>query len=112
MKKVLSYRRKLIELAKIYKIDKVFDPNLKHSTYDIEIILLKNNVPIPSRRGYISHKLINEVLNPLYEKLEKTFFINTNVNFNLNPNKYLIMLFDGIEKKIFIKIKIKKHIKS
>ena len=112
MKKVLSYRRKLIELAKIYKIDKVFDPNLKHSTYDIEIILLKNNVPIPSRRGYISHKLINEVLNPLYEKLEKTFFINTNVNFNLNPNKYLIMLFDGIGKKIFIKIKVKKHIKS
>ena len=66
MANVVSYRQKLIELARIYKIDRVFDKNLKLTTYDIEIILLKNSVPIPSRRGYISHKLINEVFNPFY----------------------------------------------
>ena len=70
MGKIISYRQKLIELARIYKIDKVFDQNLKHSTYDIEIILLKNNVPIPSRRGYFSHKLINEVYKPFFGKLK------------------------------------------
>ena len=42
MVKIVSYRQKLIELAKIYKIDKVFDRNVKLTTYDIEIILLKN----------------------------------------------------------------------
>ncbi len=80
MSKVISYRQKLIELARIYKIDKVFDPNLKHSTYDIEIILLKNSVPIPSRRGYISHKLINEVINPFYDILKKYLSIRININ--------------------------------
>ena len=79
MGKIISYRQKLIELARIYKIDKVFDQNLKHTTYDIEIILLKNNVPIPSRRGYISHKLINEVFKPFYDKLRQYFDININV---------------------------------
>ena len=83
MKKVVSYRQKLIELARIYKIDKVFDQNFKHTTYDIEIILLKNNVPIPSRRGYISHKIINEVINPFYEILRKKLYIS------LNFSKYL-----------------------
>ena len=77
MGKIISYRQKLIELARIYKIDRVFDQNLKHSTYDIEIILLKNNVPIPSRRGYFSHKLINEVYKPFYGKLKKFISINT-----------------------------------
>ena len=79
MVKVVSYRQKLIELARIYKIDKVFDQNLKHTTYDIEIILLKNNVPIPSRRGYVSHKFINEVFNPFYDLLKKTFSIKLSI---------------------------------
>ena len=32
MSKIISYRQKLIELARIYKIDKVFDQNLKLTT--------------------------------------------------------------------------------
>jgi Bax protein len=80
MGRVVSYRQKLIELARIYKIDKVFDQNLKHTTYDIEIILLKNNVPIPSRRGYFSHKFINEVLNPLWDIILKTLLPVFNIN--------------------------------
>ena len=72
MGKVISYRQKLIALAKIYKINKVFDPNVKLTTYDIEIILLKKNVPLPSNnRGYVSHKLINEVFKPFYDGVKK-----------------------------------------
>ena len=59
MKKNLSYRQTLIELGRIYKIDKVLNKNLKLTTYEIELEILRNNVPIPSRRGYLSHKIIN-----------------------------------------------------
>jgi uncharacterized FlgJ-related protein len=109
MVKIVSYRQKLIELAKIYKIDKVFDKNLKHTTYDIEIILLKNKVPIPSsKRGYISHKLINEVYKPIYEGIVKKLFINNfwkNLfrglrkifSININLDKLLKKFFNGIE---------------
>ena len=94
MKKVISYRQKLIELARIYKIDEVFDQNIKFTTYDIEIILLKNKVPIPSRRGYLSHKLINEVLDPLYELLKK------NLSINISLNNYRKRIYNYFNKKI------------
>ena len=113
MGKIISYRQKLLELARIYKIDQVFDPNIKYTTYDIEIILLKNSVPIPSRkRGYLSHKFINEFFKPFYETVRKKLFININIsksrkNFyerlrkkasiNLNINKYFRKFFDSIE---------------
>ena len=129
MGKIISYRQKLIELARIYKIDKVFDQNLKHTTYDIEIILLKNNVPIPSRRGYISHKLINEVFKPFYDKLRKYFDININVvkwlknffeglrkkiiiNSNFNISKNFRNSYAGIIKKLIININISKNLKK
>ena len=113
MGKIISYRQKLIELARIYKIDKVFDQNFKHTTYDIEIILLKNNVPIPSRRGYISHKFINEVFKPFYEKLSKLFNINTytnvsklfNINTYTNVSKPLNNVIVTLRKKIAIDFK-------
>ena len=70
MKKVVSYRQKLIELARIYKIDKILDVNLKLTTYEIELELLINKVPIPSRRGYFSHKIVNEFLNPFFNYLK------------------------------------------
>jgi len=76
MKKVISYRQKIIELAKIYKINRVLDTNLKLTTYEIELELLKNKVPIPSRRGYFSHKIINEILRPLFLKLKELFKID------------------------------------
>ena len=41
MKKVISYRQKLIELARIYRIDRILDTNLKLTTYEIELELLK-----------------------------------------------------------------------
>ena len=65
MKKIISYRQKLIELAKIYKVEKVLDKKKKLTTYDIELILLKNSVPIPSRKSYLHVKLSNEIVKPL-----------------------------------------------
>ena len=102
MGKIISYRQKLIELARIYKIDKVFDQNLKHTTYDIEIILLKNNVPIPSRRGYISHKFINEVFKPFYEKFSKLL----NINIDINLGKHFKILMEKLRKKLAIDFKV------
>ena len=51
MKKILSYREKLIELANIYKISDInnYIKNKKYlTTAQIEHILKKNNVPIPT----------------------------------------------------------------
>ena len=51
MKKNLSYRDKLLELAEIYKISEVqiYERNKKYlTTAQIEHILKKNKVPIPT----------------------------------------------------------------
>ena len=106
MSKVISYRQKLIELARIYKIDRVFDQNFKHSTYDIEIILLKNKVPIPSRRGYVSHKFINEILKPFYENFKKVP--------KIHPRKYLKNFSERLREKLNVKINfnISKYLKK
>ena len=72
MRKIVSYRQKLLSLARIYKIDAVLDKSLRLTTYEIELELLKNKVPIPSRRGYLTHKIINEFLKPLYISLKNT----------------------------------------
>ena len=106
MSKIISYRQKLIELARIYKIDKVFDQNLKHTTYDIEIILLKNSVPIPSRRGYISHKLINEVFKPFYDSFKKIFV------FNISVGKVFKNFSEGLRKKLIININVSRTLKT
>ena len=79
MKKVISYRQKLIGLASIYKIDRILDTNLKLTTYEIELELLKNKVPIPSRRGYFSHKIINEFSRPFYIYIKEKFTIDLNL---------------------------------
>ena len=80
MKKIVSYRQKLIELARIYKIDKILNKNLKLTTYEIELEILKNKIPIPSRRGYFSHKLIHEVWQPFYSNIKEKVLIDFNIN--------------------------------
>ena len=105
MGKVISHRQKLIDLAKIYKIDIVFDQNIKLTTYDIEIILLKNSVPLPSnKRGYISHKLINEVFKPFYETLKRKILFE--------PRKNFINFFNELKKKLAFNINISKFLKT
>ena len=111
MKKVISYRQKLISLARIYKIDQIFNSNNKLTTYEIELFLLKNNVPIPSRRGYFSHKLINEVFNPFYaslkEQLPKT---NSFKKYLKNPFAEINFQF-SLKKYLLTKINLKKPFK-
>ena len=80
MKKVISYRQKLIELARIYKIDSVLNKNVKLTTYEIELEILKNKIPIPSRRGYFSHKIIHEVWEPIYSSIADKILIDFSLN--------------------------------
>ena len=51
MKKNISYRDKLLELAQIYKVQEIlnYKKNKKYlTTSQIEHLLKKNNVPIPT----------------------------------------------------------------
>ena len=102
MKKVISYRQKIIELARIYKIEKVLDVNQKLTTYEIELELLRNKVPIPSRRGYLSHKIINEIINPVYTSLKEKF------KFNININKNIKFFYNSSKEKLHININLNK----
>ena len=72
MKRQTSYRQKLIELAKIYKLDKIFESGSRLTTYEIELVLLKNKVPLPTRRSYLAHLIINEIIDPIYHSINKT----------------------------------------
>ena len=109
MKKIISYRQKVIELAKIYKIDKVLDQNLKLTTYEIELELLKNKVPIPSRRGYFSHKIINEISRPLYTYLKQKLTIN--FNFKKELKKPFNNINNNLKQNLSIKFSINKSLK-
>ena len=112
MKKVISYRQKIIELAKIYKINKVLDPNLKLTTYEIELEL-KNKVPIPSRKGYFSHKITNEILKPFYSYISEKLTINLNKTIskiNSSIKEKLIKDFN-LKKKLSINFNLNKTTK-
>jgi Bax protein len=106
MKKIVSYRQKIIELARIYKIAKVLDVNQKLTTYEIELELLRNKVPIPSRRGYLSHKIINEFIKPVYNSLKENFELK------INANKNIKSLFNSVESKLTINVRLTKSIKK
>ena len=106
MKKVVSYRQKLFELARIYKVAKVLDINQRLTTYEIELELLKNKVPIPSRRGYFSHIIINEIVDPLYVFLKDQFEININIHKNIKS------FFNTVKQKLSVIININKGIKK
>ena len=109
MRKVISYRQKVIELAKIYKIDRVLDPNLKLTTYEIELELLKNKVPIPSRRGYFSHKIINEISRPIYIYLKDKATIN--FSFKKNLKKLSNHINTSLKQNLSINFSLSKSLK-
>ncbi len=73
MKKVISYRQKLLELSKIYQVSEILNNKSKLTTYDIEILLLKNNVPIPSRKGYLTLKITREFIKPFFTGIKNIF---------------------------------------
>ena len=67
MKKNLSYRDKLIELAEIYKISEIqlYERNKKYlTTAQIELILKKNKVPIPTELKKNIFEKIEWICNP------------------------------------------------
>ena len=106
MKKIISYRQKVIALARIYKIAKVLDANQKLTTYEIELELLRNKVPIPSRRGYLTHKNINEFLNPTYNTLKEKLEININVNKNFK------IFYNFVKEKLTVDVSLNKSAKK
>ena len=106
MKRIISYRQKIIELARIYKIAKVLDENQKLTTYEIELELLRNKVPIPSRRGYVSHKIINEFLKPIFSSIKEKF------EFKINVNKKIKFFFNSIKEKLTFDFSLNKNLKK
>ena len=73
MKKNISYREKLLELSKIYKIAEIQNyikrkKNL--TTHQIEHILKKNNVPIPKDFNVSFFKKVFQIL---FRKQEEEF---------------------------------------
>ena len=110
MKKIVSYRQKIIELARIYKIDRILDSSLKLTTYEMELELLKNKVPIPSRRGYLSHKIINEFLQPVTSSLKEK--LSAIYNLNKNLKKLYVNINDSIKEKLSINFSLNKTLKK
>ena len=74
MKKNLSYRDKLLELASIYKISEIknYEKSKKYlTTPQIELILKKNSVPIPT-------EVNKSILEIQAKKISKPIFSATN----------------------------------
>ena len=107
MKKIISYRKKLEELSKIYQVSEILNNKSKLTTYDIEILLLKNNVPIPSRKSYFTLKLSKEIIKPIFSKFKNSFNYEFNFskplsNINKSVKNYFTFIFISI--KNFYKI--------
>ena len=104
MKKIISYRQKLLELSKIYQVNDILNNISKLTTYDIEILLLKNNVPIPSRKSYFTLKLNKELLKPFFSKLKELFnFKRFNLTKHIssvekNVKNYFTFIFNSFKK--------------
>ena len=98
MKKIISYRDKLIELANIYRISEVLNyiKNKKHlSTPQLEHLLKKNKVPIPTE--------INKTIFEIQAKKIKKPFYNAGYKFESilkNSHKELTNSFTKLIKSI------------
>lgn len=102
MKKIISYRQKLIELSKIYQVNEILNNTSKLTTYDIEILLLKNNVPIPSRKSYFSLKITKELVKPFFTSVKNFFSGRFNISKTINKliksiKNYFVFIFLSIK---------------
>jgi len=120
MKKNLSYRDKLLELSEIYKISEiqVYERNKKYlTTAQIEHILKKNNVPIPTEiNKNIFEIQAKKISKPIYStgnKIGEYFSSKLNsiykffasikrsiVNFFVNTNSSILNFFSYVAKTI------------
>ena len=96
MKRQTSYRQKLIELAKIYKLDRVFESGSRLTTYEIELVLLKNKVPLPTRRSYLAHLIINEIIDPIYHSIN-----NARLDIVESINKFFRRIINNTKRNYF-----------
>ena len=109
MKKILSYREKLIELANIYKISDInnYIKNKKYlTTAQIEHILKKNNVPIPTEINKsileIQTKKIKKPIGSLNRSIADFFISLTKGIFKIfkNIQNFFVSFVDAIFKLI------------
>ena len=82
MKKVLSYREKLLELASIYKISEIknYTQNKKYlTTAQIEHILRKNRVPVPKEINKSTVEILSKkIFKPIHSTINSfSIFVNS-----------------------------------
>ena len=100
MKKNISYRDKLLELAEIYKISDIknYNRNKKYlTTAQIEHILKKNKVPIPSERNKSILEIhTKKIIKPIHSAGNKFsgFFNNVGKNINKSYNLFFKNIFN------------------
>jgi len=98
MKKNITYRDKLLELAEIYKISdiKIYTKNKKNlTTAQIEHILKKNRVPIPSERNKSIYEIQSKkIIKPFFTVSSK--FNGAIYNTGKNINKLFSLYYKNI----------------
>ena len=109
MKKNLSYRDKLLELASIYRVNEVtnYTKNKKYlTTPQLEHILKKNNVPIPTEINKSLLEIqVKKISRPVYHTGNKIgenfsdlkrFFIRFFASIHREVIKFFLSIFRGI----------------
>jgi hypothetical protein len=111
MKKVLSYRQTLLELAKIYKIRIILENQTKLKTQEIELQLLKNRVPIPNGKTSFSIFISNTFIKPFLNSVGQIQFLLISLIKKINKlssilKKYKYFLISVINniKKVYLYI--------
>ena len=84
MKKILSYREKLLELASIYKINEIknYTQNKKYlTTAQIEHILRKSRVPVPKEINKSKFEILSKKISkPIYSTINYfSAFVNSTI---------------------------------
>ena len=102
MKKVLSYREKLLELASIYKISEIknYTQNKKYlTTAQIEHILRKNRVPVPKEINKSTVEILSKkIFKPIHSTINSfSIFVNSIIKTFYNSYKSTIKIIKNIK---------------
>ena len=103
MKKIVSYREKLLELANIYKIAEVisYTKNKKYlTTPQLEHILKKNKVPIPTEINKSLLEIqVKKISKPVFSTGNKISQFFSSIIYGIS--KFFLSIFKGIKKFFF-----------
>ena len=102
MKKVLSYREKLLELASVYKISEIknYTQNKKYlTTAQIEHILRKNRVPVPKEINKSTVEILSKkIFKPIHSTINSfSIFVNSIIKTFYNSYKSTIKIIKNIK---------------